>query len=70
MMYHSRHYSPVIFLIEVVSLHCMCFSGTGLTVGHDSSVETIEDVVEDWTSHLIEYFLLGGIHIEDIVVHE
>lgn len=48
----------------------MCLAGTGLSVCHYCPVEAVQDIVKNWASNLLEYFFLGTLHIEDVVVHE
>lgn len=69
-VYHTRHDPTVVLLVEVVPLHCVRFAGAGLSVGHDGAVETLDDVVEDWSGYLIKDFILSGVHVEHFVVHE
>lgn len=51
-------------------MHCVSLPRTGLPVGHYGSMKPIENIVEYWTSNLLEDFFLSAFHVEHVVIHE
>ncbi len=68
--YHTRHDAPILFLRNIVSLHGMCFSWAGLTVGHDGPMKSIKYIIEDRPTYFLKYLLLCAVNIEDMIKHE
>ena len=48
----------------------MRLSRASLSVGHDSTMKSLQNVIEDWLANLFEDFFLSGIHLEYTIEHE
>jgi hypothetical protein len=48
----------------------MCFSWTRLPIGHNGSIESVENIIQDRLSDLLVYLLLSAIHVKYVIVHE
>lgn len=70
MSYNPGNETLYIFIIHVMALHCMGFPRTGLSIGHDSAVETWEDILQHRLPQGPVDFLLGGGCLEHMIKHE
>ena len=65
MFYHPRDYTWVFRnCFTYVTLHRMCLARGSLTVGKDSTVESLNDTVDDGCCRIIVDFLLCRIHVK------
>lgn len=60
----------MLFIVDVMALHRMSFARTCLTIGHDSTIKSIQDVIEDRHANIVIDLLLRCFAIEEIIKHE
>lgn len=68
--YYPGHYSFDLFVIDVVTLHCVGFTWTCLPICHDCPIKSINDVAQNWIPYLLIHLFLRWIHIKNKIIHE
>lgn len=69
-MYDSRHDTLRVLVCHIIPLHCVRFSRTRLSVCHYSTVESVQDILQYWQSHLLEHVLLRWVSVKRKVKHK
>lgn len=70
LVYNPRDQPFHLLIIDIMALHGMRFTRTGLPIRHNSPIEAIKDIPEHRLPDTLVHLFLGAIAIEDGIEHE
>ena len=70
MVYDPRHDSFHSFVSQAFSLHGVCFSRAGLSIGHDGPIEAVQNVGKYRFPDMLKHPFLSRVNVKHMVEHE